>query len=242
MSSANQAPLFHQKKHVPKEFDNVARRYDLATTMSQGYQADLDRSAAALALKGHENVLDLCCGTGRSTAACLPFIQDGTITGIDNSEGMLEEARRKFKLEIEKGKLDFHQMDAMHLDLPSQTYDAVFAAYGLRNMPDYDEFIQGVHRVLKPGGKIGIHDYSLAPSTWVKWYWAILGYGFIIPFCTLMTGHSSIFRYLIKSVREFLNPEEIVALLQRNGFHDVKVVRHPSWRKPLLHTFIAIRS
>jgi ubiquinone/menaquinone biosynthesis methyltransferase len=210
--------------------------------MSQGYQADLDHSAAALQLEGHESVLDLCCGTGRSTAACMPFIQTGKITGIDNSAGMLHEASRKFAPEIKGGVLAFEQMDAMHLRFKAASFDAAFAAYGLRNMPDFDAFVQGVHRVLKPGATFAIHDYCLAPSAWVRWYWAIMGYGFILPFCTLMTGESQIFRYLIRSVSNFLSPDEIVDLLKRNGFASVSVVRHKSWRRPILQTFVGIKS
>ena len=59
--------LLTNKKIVPKEFNKIAARYDLATSMSHGYQSDLERSASFLLLKGDESVLDLCCGTGKST-------------------------------------------------------------------------------------------------------------------------------------------------------------------------------
>ena len=97
--------LIENKVAVPKEFNKIARRYDMATGLSQGYQSDLNRSAAYLQLQGHETVLDLCCGTGKSTAAVLPYITTGKVIGVDNSEEMLAVAGEKFANEIKAGKL-----------------------------------------------------------------------------------------------------------------------------------------
>jgi ubiquinone/menaquinone biosynthesis C-methylase UbiE len=69
--------LLQNKSYVPKEFDRVARSYDFATKMSQGYQDDLNTSAQRLKLKGNEMVLDLCCGTGKSTLACWGQLSNG---------------------------------------------------------------------------------------------------------------------------------------------------------------------
>ncbi len=106
--------LIENKAAVPKEFNRIAKRYDLATAMSQGYQTDPNYSARLLNLKGNEQVLDLCCGTGKSTKAILQYITTGKVTGIDNSEGMLEQANKKFRNEIlnnngveEKHRKDF---------------------------------------------------------------------------------------------------------------------------------------
>jgi len=129
----------------------------------------------------------------------------------------------------------------MHLDFPDHSFDAVFMAYGLRNMPDYEKSIQGIHRILKPGGKLCIHDYSLADSFFARAYWFTLGYGFIVPFCTIMSGSAKIYTYLVRSVLTFLNPQQIKALLEKNGFENVSVEPHASWRKPILHSVIAIK-
>ena len=204
--STSQTSLIGNKQKVAAEFNKVANRYDIATTMSQGYQFDLNKSAAAMELKGDERLLDLCCGTGRSTAACKRHIKNGFITGVDNSSGMIQVARQKYRDQIDSGKMEFLLGDAMYLDLPSESFDAAFTAYGLRNMPDYDAFIEGVHDVLKPGATFAIHDYCLADNFWSSWYWKILGYGFILPFCALMTRQTRIFAYLIKSVSGFLRP------------------------------------
>jgi ubiquinone/menaquinone biosynthesis methyltransferase len=231
--------LITNKVMVPKEFNNVASKYDFATYLSQGYQEDLDNSAAWLNLKGDEKLLDLCCGTGKSTNACLPYIKTGHITGVDNSEGMLEVAREKFSNEIKVGKMNFELQDAMHLGYPENSFDVIFMAYGLRNMPDYDKCLASLSRILKPGGKICIHDYSLKNDHWAKYYWGILSYGFIVPFCTLLSGNSKIYTYLAKSVLTFLKPEEIKNKMEQAKFKEIEIHAHKSWRNPILHTFIA---
>lgn len=231
--------LIENKVNVPKEFNRIASRYDFATSMSQGYLQDLFTSARRMNLKGNEYVLDLCCGTGKSTLACLNFLPNGKIIGVDNSEEMLAIAHKKFSTEINSGKASFLLKDAMNLDFAENTFDAIFMGYGLRNMPDYEACIQGLYYILKPGGTLCIHDYSLADTWYAKPYWKILGYGFIIPISTLLTGSSTIFKYLIKSVLNFLTPNQVKELLEKNGFTEVKAQPLGGWRAPIQHTILA---
>ncbi len=231
--------LIENKVNVPKEFNRIATRYDFATSMSQGYQKDLHTSALRMNLKGNEHVLDLCCGTGKSTLACLNVLPEGKVTGVDNSEEMLAVAEKKFSKEIASGKTAFFRKDAMSLDFSENSFDAIFMAYGLRNMPDYDTCIKGLYRILKPGGILCIHDYSLADNWYARPYWKILGYGFIIPISTLLTGSSTIFNYLIKSVLNFLTPGQVKELLEKNGFTEVKTLPLGGWRAPIQHTILA---
>ena len=233
--------LFDNKQIVPKEFNKVANKYDFATSMSQGYQEDLNRSGQLLQLKGDELVLDLCCGTGKSTLSFLDKITTGKVICVDNSEGMLAVATQKFSNQIQQGKVEISLQDAMHLNFEPNSVDAIFMAYGLRNMPDYEKCIENLHRILKPGGQLVIHDYSLDDAWYVKPLWSILGYGFIVPFCTVVSGSSTIYTYLIKSVSNFLSPKQITNLLATKGFKEVTIHQHPSWRKLFFHSFRAIK-
>lgn len=235
------SPLISNKSAVPKEFNRVAKSYDFATAMSQGYQSDLNLSADRMNLKGDEHILDLCCGTGKSSAAVMRHLPDGKLTGVDNSEGMLEIAGEKFMEEIATGKVDLQLQDAMELTFEDDRFDGVFMAYGLRNMPNYLESMKGVKRVIRPGGQLCIHDYSLANDSWAPLYWKILGYGFIVPFCTVVSGSSRIFRYLIKSVLGFLRPPQIKRVLEDAGFENVQIQHMPSWRAPLMVTVTAFK-
>ena len=231
--------LIQNKKEVPLEFNNIARRYDLATRLSQGYQKDLQLSADRMNLRGNEVLADLCCGTGKSTIACLKNLPEGEIIAIDNSEGMLNVAREKILNGSTEGNVRFVKMDVMDLDLDSDSLDAIFMAYGIRNMPDFKLCADNLLRVLKPGGKVCFHEYSINKSLFSKIYWNFLGYFFIIPFAGITTGSTKIFRYLIKSVNHFLSPDEFVDLLQKAGFEKISHLPLTGWRKPILHTFTA---
>lgn len=229
--------LIENKAAVPKEFNKISKRYDFATGMSQGYQTDLNYSASLLNLKGHETVLDLCCGTGKSTAAVLPYVKTGKIIGVDNSEGMLNEANKKFEKERLNGKIEFQLQDAMNLNFDPHSFDVIFMAYGLRNMPNYSLCIEQLFKLLKPGGKLVIHDYSLADRWFARPLWIVLGWCFIVPFCTIVSGSSKIFTYLVRSVNGFLRPNEVNELLLKHGFKNVMNKPHKGWRSPILQAF-----
>jgi ubiquinone/menaquinone biosynthesis methyltransferase len=231
--------LIQNKKEVPSEFNRIAKRYDLATFLSQGYQKDLQTSVDRMNLKGNEYLADLCCGTGKSTIACLNNLPNGKVIGIDNSEGMLGAAREKLVPKFGEDKVTFIQQDVMNLDLADNSLDAIFMAYGIRNMPDFEKCVRNLYRVLKPGGKICFHEYSISKSSASKLYWKLLGNFLIIPFAGLTTGSTKIFRYLIKSVETFLSPDEFTDLLKNTGFGNIKHTPLGSWRKPILQTFIA---
>jgi demethylmenaquinone methyltransferase/2-methoxy-6-polyprenyl-1,4-benzoquinol methylase len=154
LGSTTTQTLFENKSEVPFEFNRVAKKYDLATYLSQGYQDDLQRSVNRLELKGDELVLDLCCGTGKSTISCLNNLPDGKVIGIDNSEEMLRVTQIKYYEQYERTKLEFEQKDVMELDYEDNRIDAIFMAYGIRNMPDYKKALSNLYRILKPGGKI----------------------------------------------------------------------------------------
>lgn len=227
--------LLHNKKSVPFEFNKVAEKYDLATFLSQGYQKDLFLSVKRMNLKGNEYLADLCCGTGKSTYACTKFLGNGKILAIDNSAEMLKIARSRFA----NNNVKFVQEDIMGLDYPENTFDAIFMAYGIRNMPDYNDCLLILKKILKPGAVICFHEYSLKKNVFSKLYWKIMGYLFIIPISTLLSGTSRIYKYLVKSVLAFPSPNTFQNILKSNGFENVQRLSMPSWRKPILHTFLA---
>ena len=133
----------------------------------------------------------------------------------------MQAAREKLIPKFGKDKVTFAQQDVMNLDLADNSLDAIFMAYGIRNMPDFEKCVRNLHRVLKPGGKICFHEYAISKSFASKLYWKFLGYFLIIPFAGLTTGSTKIFRYLIKSVETFLSPNEFTDLLKKAGFENI---------------------
>ena len=235
----NARQLLMDKEKVPSTFDKIARRYDFATLLSQGYSKDLERSVSLMKLVGNEEMLDLCCGTGKSTKYCLKAVPNGKILAIDNSSEMIGVAMENFAEEISHKHCQFIVQDVMHLELPENSIDAIFMAYGIRNMPDYEKCLHNLLKILKPGGTIAFHEFSLKEGLFFRFYWKLLGYGIIIPFGTLATGHFTIFKYLIKSVLAFPSPSKFKKMLLKTGFTKVNCHPQQSWRKFVLHTFVA---
>jgi len=236
MSSAGD--LLRDKLQVPFEFNRIAGRYDLATSLSQGYSSDLDLSVRRMRLKGDEYVADLCCGTGKSTMACLQAVPGGKVLGVDFSDEMLNRAVVHVLPQF-PGRVVFRRQNIMDIDDPDGSFDAIFMAYGIRNMPDYGSVASNLYRMLRPGGVIAFHEYSIEDTPASRIYWHILGYGLILPVAGILTGSTRIFRYLIRSVLDFLSPSEFITLLKETGFHDVQAVPLPGWRGPVLRTFLA---
>jgi len=231
--------LLENKSQVSTEFNKIARRYNLATSFSQGYGSDLQHSIDRMGLKGDEYLADLCCGTGKSTKACLNALPNGKILAIDFSKDMLAVAEKELSVLNPQQKLSFKDQDVMNLDLADSSLDAIFMAYGIRNMPEYAKCLKNLFRILKPGGIIAFHEYSVNPSIFARLYWYMLGYILIIPFSAILTGSVTIFKYLIKSVANFPHPDEFKGLLSETGFINVKSIPLKSWRRPILHTFLA---
>ena len=151
-----------QKQAVPHEFDRVARRYDFLTGMNPGYHRHLRYSAERMHLPDDAAILDLCCGTGLSTAAVVKTYPRAAVTGLDASEGMLEIARKKPAL----ATVRFVHGDAMDPAASGVAgpFDGILMAYGIRNMPDADLCLRRLLPLLKPGGTICFHEYS-SPGT-----------------------------------------------------------------------------
>lgn len=231
--------LLKNKKEVPATFNKIAHRYNLATALSQGYGSDLKRSVSLMRLKGDEYLLDLCCGTGKSTLYCVDAVPAGKVLGIDNSAEMLGVARATIGKNFSPERCRFMQQDVMNLDLPDNNADAIFMAYGIRNMTDYRACLINLYRILKPGGVIAIHEFSLPKGFFHRLYWLILGYGLILPCSAVITRNVTIFSYLIKSVLTFLSPETLKQMLHETGFDTVTVHPQRSWRRFILFTFIA---
>jgi ubiquinone/menaquinone biosynthesis C-methylase UbiE len=225
------------KETVPSRFDDVAGTYDLLTGANPGYHRHLRMSAQRMPLAPGARVLDLCCGTGSSTAGLRAAWPDAEILGVDASAGMLSVARTKPTL-----RATFVQGDAMDPDAAAPgEFDGILMAYGIRNMPDADLCLQRLLRKLKPGGTIAFHEYSVADSGWAAFKWNAVCWSVIIPAGLLTSPRSDIYTYLRRSVVEFDGVTAFERRLQAAGFVDVRTEPMDGWQRGVLHTFLARR-
>ncbi len=193
--------LEKRRTDVPDAFNQVAGRYDLLTALNPGYRKHLRWSARRLGLEAGSRVLDLCCGTGLSTEALAVEVPAARIVGLDASAGMLAIARKKeFAAEVQ-----FVLGDAMEPEVAGirGLFDGILMAYGIRNVEDPDVCLARLYRLLRPGGSICFHEYSVADSTWSRAMWNAVTLGVVIPSGRILSGSARIYRYLRRSVNEF---------------------------------------
>jgi len=224
------------KAAVPRAFDVVARTYDLLTGANPGYHHHLRTSALRLGARPGARLLDLCCGTGSSTAALRKAYPTAEIVGLDFSEGMLARARRKTDLRASFVHGDATDPAAAGVQGP---FDGILMAYGIRNLPDPDRALANARSLLRPGGTIVFHEYSVADSRWGRAIWEMVCRGVIIPGGWITAPGSDLYTYLYQSVVDFDGVEAFEARLRRSGFVDVETLPMAGWQRGILHSFRA---
>jgi demethylmenaquinone methyltransferase/2-methoxy-6-polyprenyl-1,4-benzoquinol methylase len=208
--------------HVRDIFDSIAPSYDLLNhLLSMGLDRRWwRRSARAFAgvlQNPQARVLDLCCGTGDMTAALLaqrPAAAE-PVTGVDFSAQMLDRARTKYTA----ANAVWVEADAMHLPFPDNSFDLVTSAFGFRNLTNYAAGLTEIHRVLKPGGRLGILECNQPDGLSGAMY--TLYFRHVLPIIGgLISGDRAAYRYLPASVARFPRPPQMLALLAEAGFTD----------------------
>jgi ubiquinone/menaquinone biosynthesis C-methylase UbiE len=191
-------------------------------------------------------VLDLGCGSGASTRAVLAAWASAggptggiEVTGVDASDGMVAQARAK----TWPDGVDLVVSDAVtHLrTLPDGSVDGVLGAYLLRNVPDRQALVDEVARVLRPGGVVVLHDYSVAGSLRARAIWAAICHGVIIPLAWVKRSDVPLHRYLYTSVRDFDSVDRVCRRLQEAGLVGVRHRSYPGWQDGVVHTVVGVR-
>lgn len=216
------APGADRARYVRGMFGEIARRYDLMNTlMTAGRHHAWRRLAARSLVRPGDRVLDAGCGTGDLALACAEAGAGGVL-GVDFAPPMLAHARRKARARA-AGGVAFALADATRLPLPDRSVDVWCAAFVVRNISDLDAALAEAHRVLRPGGRIGVLETPrlergpLLPLI-------RLHLGRLAPLLgRLVSGHASAYQYLPVSVDHFLTPGEFSRALRRAGFRVTSV-------------------
>ena len=202
--------------YVRRMFGQIAARYDLLNTLMTGGRHHAWRRLLARSLvRPGDRVVDVGCGTGDLAFACA---QAGAreVTGVDFAPQMLELARAKARGHA--AALSFALADATSLPFADRSLDVWCAAFVLRNIPQLDAALEEAHRVLRPGGRIGVLDIprveggALAPL-------ARLYLERVVPLLgRLISGHASAYAYLPTSAARFHSTAELTSRLRGAGF------------------------
>ncbi|AFL87100.1 ubiquinone/menaquinone biosynthesis methyltransferase [Terriglobus roseus DSM 18391] len=209
---------------VQRMFDEIAPQYDranhiLSMGMDRVWWNRTARRFDPILRRPEARVLDLCCGTGDMTAALLARrpAQAEPILAIDFSHEMIERGREKMR---DKAVI-FIEDDALNLHVDNGTLDLVVSAFGFRNLADYAAGLTEIRRVLKPGGEIGILDFSMPPAPLDSAY--RLYFKHILPrIGGMISGSTSSYEYLPASVERFPKPQAFCGMMRQAGFTDAK--------------------
>ena len=183
-------------------FDGVAKKYDVTNAVLSGGNAALWRIQTVKAIDPQpgERILDIAAGTGTSSAALART--GATVIAFDFSVGMIEEGRRRHP------ELEFVQGDAEKLPFGDDKFDAVTISFGLRNVQRPDVALAEMYRVLKPGGRVVVSEFSRPPVNLLrKGYFAYLEH--VMPrIAGAASSNPEAYTYLFESIAEW--PEQAV--------------------------------
>ena len=216
----------HQEKKslVQGHFDTVAARYDLTNNLlSFGLQQVWKRKAVAwLGLKRGERVLDACGGTADlGLLAAGPVGPEGRIIIYDFNRAMLAVGRDKIEHAGMVATMSLVQGDVEQIALQDQTFDAALVGFGIRNLAAMEAGLQELHRVLKPGGRLLILEFSQPTNTWFRALYDLYSFTVMPLVGKIMMGSWEAYTYLPESIRLFASPDELGAILERVGFSRV---------------------
>jgi isorenieratene synthase len=234
-------------KQVVEGFDEAADTYDLLVGSNPGYHRHLRRSARRLLPPSGDGsglrLLDVGCGTGASTAALLRVAPRARVVAVDGSAGMLAQARRKrWPAGVRFVHADASDLTAGLAAAGEQgPFDGVLAAYLLRNLDDPDGLLREVLGLLRPGGTLAVHEYSVAGSALSRAVWRAVCASIIVPAGRAVSGHPALYEHLRHSVLHFDSVDELSARLRSAGFTRVRVAPMSGWQRGIVHTFLASR-
>ncbi|TVR86043.1 MAG: bifunctional demethylmenaquinone methyltransferase/2-methoxy-6-polyprenyl-1,4-benzoquinol methylase UbiE [Saprospirales bacterium] len=209
-----------KKKQVAKMFDNIAWKYDfLNRFLSLGIDRRWRKRAIRLLAKDRPSkIIDVATGTGDVAIEIAKQLPDAKVTGVDIANKMLEIGRKK----LQKRKLDDRVTlvygDSEALDAADNTYNAATVAFGVRNFENLEKGLDEIYRVLKPGGKVVILEFS-KPRMFPLKQGFNLYFRYILPFIGRITSKDpKAYKYLYESVQVFPDYERFEHVLQKCGF------------------------
>ena len=208
-------------------FDAIAPAYDF---MNRAMTLGIDIWWRRLAVKRLKRIkpsriLDVATGTGDFAIQLNQTLHPQHITGIDLSQGMLDEACHKVN---EKGlgkTITFEQGDCMALPMQDETFDAVTVAFGVRNFEHLQQGYKEMARVLKPGGMLCVLELSTPTNPIIRWFYDIYTLHIIPWLGSLKSGDKSAYRYLPQSIAAVPQGDDMLQLMRNAGLRETACKR-----------------
>jgi demethylmenaquinone methyltransferase/2-methoxy-6-polyprenyl-1,4-benzoquinol methylase len=213
-------PLEDKARRVKDVFDSVAGRYDIMNDLMSGGLHRLWKrfTIEQAGVRRGQSVLDLAGGTGDLARVFAGKTGDrGHVVLADINANMLREGRSRLIDAGVAGNLSVAQVDAEKLPFASGSFDCITIAFGLRNVTNKDAALASMLRVLKPGGKILILEFS-KPADAIKPMYDFYSFEVIPRLGKLVTDDESSYRYLAESIRMHPDQDELLRMMEEAGF------------------------
>jgi demethylmenaquinone methyltransferase / 2-methoxy-6-polyprenyl-1,4-benzoquinol methylase len=205
-------------------FSRVASKYDVMNDLMSGGVHRLWKDAMMdwLAPRPGQRLLDVAGGTGDVAFRFLRRAPDATATVLDMTEPMLVEGRKRAEAESLADRLDWVVGDAMALPFADASFDVYTISFGIRNVTRIPDALAEAYRVLKPGGRLMVLEFSQIPVPALQWAYDRYSFNVIPVMGQIVAGDRDSYQYLVESIRKFPDQEAFAAMIRKAGFGLVK--------------------
>lgn len=207
-------------KLIEEMFDNIAPTYD---TLNHRLSGNIDKGWRKKAIRQLQpfrpkQMLDIATGTGDFAIFAAKELKPEHLIGADISEGMMAIGREKVKAAGLSDVISFQKEDCLNLSFPDNTFDAVTAAFGIRNFQNLDKGLAEICRVLKKGGHLSIVELTTPVKFPMKQLFRIYSNTFLLNYAKFISKDKSAYEYLNKTVEAFPQGEKMMEIFQKAGF------------------------
>jgi len=217
----------NKAQQVEAMFDNIAPTYD---KLNHRLSWDIDRGWRKKAIRQlapyrPQSILDIATGTGDFAILAAQMLCPQKLIGTDISEGMMAVGKKKVEALQLQEIISFAKEDCLNLSYASDTFDAVTAAFGIRNFADLDRGLQEMCRVLKPGGHLSIVELTTPVGFPMKQLFHIYSHTVLPIYGRMISKDQSAYTYLTKTIEAFPQGERMMAILRQAGFSEASFHR-----------------
>lgn len=212
---------------VEAMFNNIAPAYD---TLNHRLSWNIDKGWRRKAIKTllpyrPQTMLDIATGTGDFAIMAAKMLRPKQLIGVDIAEEMMAVARQKVETEHLGNIISFKRDDCMDLSFDDNTFDAVTAAFGIRNFSDLDKGLSEMCRVLKTGGKLSIVELTTPVTFPMKQLFKIYSHTFLPIYGRIISKDQSAYKYLTATIEAFPQGEQMTEILKKAGFREATFKR-----------------
>ena len=221
-------------------FSSVASKYDIMNdVMSVGiHRIWKDAMMDWLSPRAGQRLLDVAGGTGDISFRFIKRAGTAHATVLDLTESMLIEGRKRAEAAQQAQSLDWVVGDAMALPFADNTFDVYTISFGIRNVTRPQEALNEAYRVLKPGGRLMVLEFSQLPNDMMQKAYDLYSFNVIPRMGQVITGDRDSYQYLVESIRNFPNQDAFMRMIETAGFEQVKyrnmsmgiVALHSGWK------------